>query len=145
MIKLRDVRSIEIIYNHYAAVLYGVIYKITGDEKKSEAVLFKTFTHIWNHYEELDENMQQACLWMLNISRYFCFETMDREERMRVESTWLQNLNSQSAGKFEMLGLVFFGGMSIIELGEKFSCSTKVVRMQLHESMNDLKKEYFVK
>lgn len=144
--KERDVRAMEILYDQYATVLYGVIFWITGDEKKSEEILFRTLTHIWNHYSSVDVPVQNTCLWMLHIARRFCFESLNREELLKVKDQWLLFIRERGWNEqAEILGYAFFKGMSVQTMAEKFNCSESVIRKQLHEAVNYLKKEYVAK
>ena len=143
LMKARDISAMEILYDRYSQVLYGVIYWITNDEKKSEEILFQTFTYIWNHYNGFDVSAQNICFWMVSVARSLCFETMTKEERLKVKDQWLAFLRERGADEqLEMLGYAFFKGMSIQEMAQKFNCTESAIRSQLHEAVAHLKKEY---
>ncbi|MBK9732588.1 MAG: hypothetical protein IPO83_15145 [Chitinophagaceae bacterium] len=146
LMKSKDISAIDVVYNHYAPVLYGVIFRITNDEKKSEEILCETFTYIWNHFNEVDVTVQNVCFWMLSVARQFCFETLKPEERMTMENEWEFFMHGNSTDKkLSMLGYAFFKGMNVEQMAGKFKCTENVVRMELHNAVNHLKNEYFSK
>lgn len=143
MMKDRDIRAMEMLYDQYSPVLYGVIHWITNDEKKSEEVLYKTFTYIWNHFNSFDVSVHNVCLWMVNIARKFSFEILSPEERLKLSKMWLDSIAAnRKKEEAEVLGSAFFKGMSVQKMAEKFNCTETKIRTLLHEAVDHLKREY---
>ena len=131
MMKVRDVRAMEILYDNYSSVLYGVIFWITREEKKAEDILFRTFTYIWNHFDTYDASVQNICFWMVNVARRFSFETLSHEERLLIINETQEFLQLKEHDK--VLNLAFYKGMSIPKMAEKFGCTEIKIRKLLHE------------
>lgn len=80
---------------------------------------------------------------MLNVARNFCFESLNKEERLKVKDQWLAFLRERGENEqLEMLGYAFFKGMSVQEMARKFNCSESAIRSQLHEAIDHFKMEY---
>jgi DNA-directed RNA polymerase specialized sigma24 family protein len=146
MMRCRDVRALEVLYDQYSAVLYGVIFRITGDEKKSEEILYRTFTHIWNTFQTFDDSVHTLCLWMVNIARGFSFETLTPDERTMMKQQLLLSLgNRWMKDQVEVLSYAFFNGMSVEKMARKFGYTESKIKSLLHEAVDHLKKEYVAK
>jgi DNA-directed RNA polymerase specialized sigma24 family protein len=145
LLKARDIRAVEMLYDQYSCVLYGVIFWITNDEKKSEDVLFKTFTYIWNHYSSFDVSVHNVCLWMVNIARKFSFEILSPEERFKLANASALLNPDNTPEETRVLSAAFYRGMSIEMMAERFNCSETKIRTLLNKAVNHLKKEYVAK
>lgn len=146
LMRKRDVTAMELLYDKYSPVLYGVIVWITEDDKKSEDILFKTFTYIWNHFDTFDETVHNICLWMIGIARRFSFETLSVEDRLKVKQQLMSTLRANwSPAQAEVLSYAFFKGISVERMSEKFGCTESNIRTLLHEAVNHLRKEYITR
>ena len=59
----------SILYDKYAASLYGVISRIVADPSAGEDVLQEVFVKVWNHIGQYDENKGAFYTWLVNIAR----------------------------------------------------------------------------
>jgi DNA-directed RNA polymerase specialized sigma24 family protein len=137
----RNVKAMELVYDEYSCLLFGIIQRVVNDRQKAEQVLFKTLTYIWNHYHQYDSSQQSVCLWMINIARQFSLEALSFNEQRNIE-THLMDTLKQEGLKEEMtvLELVFFRGVPVNKIAEKAGCSTADVRTLLHGAVCKLKK-----
>ncbi len=69
LLKLRSQEAFTRLYEQYAPVLYGVIYKVIGDEHTSQDVLQEVFVKIWHSAQQYDASRGRLYTWMLNIAR----------------------------------------------------------------------------
>jgi len=69
LLKLRTREAFNRLYEQYAPVLYGVIYKVIGDEHTSQDVLQEVFVKIWHSAQQYDASRGRLYTWMLNIAR----------------------------------------------------------------------------
>jgi hypothetical protein len=65
----KDINAIGILYDQYAAPLYGSILKLVQDEKMACEVLESTFLEVWSKFPK--ENCLKISLfaWMNNVGR----------------------------------------------------------------------------
>src|SRR6266446_4585298 len=143
MLLSRNVRAVELLYDKYSCMLYGMIHRIVNDAKRAEEVLFKTFTYAWNHCNHFDSSSQSINIWMMTIARQLALDSLSQQERMNIESRLINSLKvSKVKEKMIVLELVFFHGLRVIKIAEKLGCSTSDVRTLLHHATAGLKNEF---
>ncbi len=69
MLRLKTKEAFDQLYQQYAAVLYGVILRVLGDEHTSQDVLQEAFVKIWQRIDQYDPAKGRLYTWMLNIAR----------------------------------------------------------------------------
>jgi RNA polymerase sigma-70 factor (ECF subfamily) len=142
MLRSRNVNAVELLYDRYACMLFGFVHRIVNDTKRAEEILFKTFTHVWNHYNDYDSTQQTISIWMMSIARKLSLDSLSPQERVKAESQLLTSLKlSGEREKMVVLELVFFQGLSVVRIAEKLGCSTSDVRTLLHQATEGLKNE----
>jgi len=65
----RETKGLEILYDNYSAVLYGVIHRIVQNEEIAEDLLQEAFLKIWNNFGQYDASKGRLFTWMINICR----------------------------------------------------------------------------
>jgi RNA polymerase sigma-70 factor (ECF subfamily) len=142
LMQTRNVRAVELLYDGYACMLYGMIHRIVNDSKRAEEILFKTFTHAWNHYNSFDASQQSISIWMMSIARRLALDSISQQERVKVESELLNSLKRSGAKeKMMVLELVFIHGLSISKIAERLECSIADVKTLLRQATDGLKNE----
>src|SRR5690606_17235443 len=68
-VKSGDVKAFEQIYILYSESLYGIIYRIVGDEKNSEEIRQDVFLKIWDSASTYESSRGRFFTWALNIAR----------------------------------------------------------------------------
>ena len=66
--------GINILYDNYSSVLYGVIIKIAKSEEIAQDLLQETFVKIWKNFSSYDSSKGRLFTWIVNIARN---ETID--------------------------------------------------------------------
>jgi len=69
LLKNRDQKGLEYLYDHYSAALLGVIVRILQSEKVSEEVLQQTFLKIWDNISSYNLEKGTLFTWMCRIAR----------------------------------------------------------------------------
>jgi RNA polymerase sigma factor (sigma-70 family) len=69
LLKKRDSKAFDVLYENYSRALLGVIKKIVPDEVISEDVLQDVFVKIWSNSGQYDVSKGRLYTWMLNIAR----------------------------------------------------------------------------
>jgi len=66
-----DSSAYLLLYDTYAPLLYGIIYRITKDKAKAESVLEQTILKIWQNRIAGGLDKVGFSVWMINIARSF--------------------------------------------------------------------------
>jgi RNA polymerase sigma factor (sigma-70 family) len=69
LLKQKTKYGFTILYDKYAASLYGVISRIVTDPSASEDVLQEVFVKVWNNIGQYDESKGAFYTWLVNIAR----------------------------------------------------------------------------
>lgn len=69
LLKQRDNRGFNYLYEHYSGALYGIIMPIVTDAEVANDVLQEVFVNIWRKIESYDSSKGRLFTWMLNIAR----------------------------------------------------------------------------
>lgn len=69
LLKQRDNRAFNYLYENYAAALYGIVLPIVNETEAANDVLQDVFLSIWRKIESYDPMKGRLFTWMLNIAR----------------------------------------------------------------------------
>ena len=61
--------TFNVLYDHYAPILFGEIVRIVGSEKIAEEILTETFMKIWKNYSSEKTSNGRLLTWMLGLAR----------------------------------------------------------------------------
>jgi RNA polymerase sigma-70 factor, ECF subfamily len=64
-----DDSAYAVLYDRYAPMLFGIIYRIVPDKKEAENLLQDCFVKIWNHITSYDPERGALATWLINIAR----------------------------------------------------------------------------
>lgn len=64
-----DRKAISLLYDNYAASLYGVVLRIVKQEQVAEDVMQEGFVKVWKNAKEYDANKAKLFTWLLRIFR----------------------------------------------------------------------------
>ena len=95
-----DSRRFEIIYDHFAPSLLGIVKKIVKYDELAEDVLQDGFLKIWNNSKFYDPKKSRLFTWMLNIMRNTAIDYL-RSKQGKIEK---KNLQVDSFVSHEMIG-----------------------------------------
>lgn len=72
--KLRnqDEKAFKILYQQYAAALYGSILRTLSNQQQAEYVLEQTFVEAWNCISTFDESKTKIFTWLIKIAKTQC-------------------------------------------------------------------------
>ncbi len=85
LLKARDEKGLRVLYDHYSAALYGVIFRIVLEKETAEDVLQESFIKIWNNVASYDSSKGRLYTWLLNIARNTAIDKT-RSKNFRKES-----------------------------------------------------------
>lgn len=69
LLKQQSRDGFNYLYQHYSAVLYGVIVRVINDEQTAQDVLQEVFVKIWNNISGFNAEKGRIYTWMINIAR----------------------------------------------------------------------------
>lgn len=81
MIKISeaDKEAIELLYDRYSQLLYGLILKIVEEEETAEEVLAEVFRIIWTRPEYFNSDTANVYTWMIMLARKKAIDTIRRK------------------------------------------------------------------
>ncbi len=98
LLKSKDQKGMDILYNNYSLALFGVIHRITENKELSEDLLQDTFLKIWNNFSKYDPNKSRLFTWMLTIARNTTIDTCRTKkhqisQKIQTLDTNVNNIN----------------------------------------------------
>lgn len=76
LLKAKDQRAYNYLYDNYSAALYSIIVKILGDREEAVDILQESFIKIWRNVENYDHDRGRLFTWMLQITRNTAIDFM---------------------------------------------------------------------
>jgi len=159
----KDKSSLEYLYDHYSAAIYGVVSRIIKNEGIAEEVLQDVFLKIWNRIDQYDAAKGRLFTWMVNLARNQAIDRtrsreMSNEKKTKdlddVVST-IENRNS-SQQSVDAIGLsevlnklpdeqkfvvvyLYLKGYTQSELAKEFDIPLGTVKTRLRMAMIELR------
>lgn len=93
LLKDKDEKGFNYLYDNYSAALYGVILRIVIFKDDADEVLQDVFVKIWNSFSQYDPEKGTLYTWMLNIARNSAIDKLKSK-------TFQNNLKNQSIPDF---------------------------------------------
>ena len=147
LLKKRDKRAMEFLYDHYAPVMYGVIIHIVRREELAEELLAKTFSYIWKNHAELDPDRMNVCVWVINVTRRMCKGAVNLAEvrgsdgsavyTVSDKNEWSKGLPFE-AESMKVFDLLFFGNASVGEVAGHVGMTEAEIKANLREAVSHL-------
>lgn len=168
-LRSRNKSSLDYLYDHYSAALYGVISRIITNEDVAEELLQDAFLRIWNRIDNYDATKGRLFTWMLNIARNLAIDkTRSKEISKERKTDDIDNLvnridrKEQTEQSVEAIGLkevlvrlpqeqkfvveyLYLNGYTQSELAEEFNIPLGTVKTRLRLAMIELRRELRVK
>jgi len=69
LLKKRDQRAFNYLYDNYSGALYGVVIRIVLHKNYADEVIQDIFVKVWNHVELFNHEKGRLYTWMINIAR----------------------------------------------------------------------------
>lgn len=158
-----------ILYDDYAAALFGIAYKIVKNKTAAEELLQDVFVKIWAHIDTYDAAKGTLFTWMLNITRNTCkdyfrtkryrYETlvvqqelddipikyMPQSSSYQEESWEMQQLTQKLEPKYkEIIDLVYIHGYSQEQVAEQLNLPLGTVKTRSRAALKQLRYIYTI-
>jgi RNA polymerase sigma-70 factor (ECF subfamily) len=165
LLREEDKRAISLLYDQYAATLYGIVLRIVHLQTVAEDVVQETFVKAWRRRDSYDETKGTVFTWLLNIARNTAidkkrslesrqrrnFQTLDAtvytQEGLSVEFNpdliGLDKIVKKLEEKYRVVvELIFFRGFTQNEVTEHLDLPLGTVKSRLRIALRELRK-YF--
>ena len=123
LIKKKDLKAFEVLYENYSAALYGVIYRIVNSEELAQDLLQESFVKIWKNTGSYDPSKGRLFTWMLNIARNTAIDAV-RSKQFRQDSQ-IQSIDN-----------------SVYSVNKRSKVTTPVDHIGVKEALPQLKEEH---
>lgn len=112
LLKNRDQQAFSYLYDHYAAALNGVIYRMVENTELAEDILQEAFVKIWNNFASYDTGKGRLFTWMLNIARNLTIDTLrskgyKKQAKISGDENSVGNIAGETkpAERFDAMGI----------------------------------------
>src|SRR5947209_3459944 len=159
-LKAGEKEAIGMLYDMYAAALYGVIYRIVRSESVAEDVLQETFVRIWKNVASYDGSKGRLFTWLINIARNLAIDKIKSKDFRNskknlelenivhdVESQTQTSYNTDHIGLKDLLeklnsdqrqivNLIYFQGYTQSEVAETLGVPLGTVKTRLRSAIS---------
>ena len=165
LLQQNDERAIQLLYDDYAAALYGVVFRIVLSEDLAQDVLQESFMKIWKNAQGYNRSKGTLFTWILNICRNTAIDaTRSKHHRGKGKIQTLEKLVHQKEEQFqeininhiglrqhvheldakyrEVIELIYFEGFTQKEVEEKLVIPLGTVKSRLRIGLGELRKLY---
>jgi len=87
LLKLKNQRAYNYLYDNYSAAIYGVICKVVGDEDEAADVMQEAFIRIWRNIEQYNADKGRLFTWMLNVARNLAIDHIRSAQSRKSSKT----------------------------------------------------------
>jgi RNA polymerase sigma-70 factor, ECF subfamily len=74
-----DIAALEILYDRHAAMVLGIVLKITGDQALAENVLQETFWRVWQRAGTYQSVGGAFTAWLFRMARSLAMDACQRQ------------------------------------------------------------------
>jgi RNA polymerase sigma-70 factor (ECF subfamily) len=160
----KDQKAFSYLYDHYAAALNGIIYRMVDDPQLAEDILQEAFVKIWNNFSQYDNSKGRLFTWMINLTRNLTIDTLrskgyKKQQQISKDENSVSNYQDKnySADRFDTMGLrkqvaslkpefkaiidlAYFNGYTQEEISKEMSIPLGTVKTRMRSAMIELRK-----
>ena len=164
-----DSRALDMLYDRYSRVVYGVALRILGQAELAEDVVQETFWRVWRRARTFQSGRGRVAAWIFGIAHNLSVDELrrqrsrprpvydteetpvlrDREDgRMDVVADALEKergrlidaaLQQISADQREAIELAYFGGLSQSEIAERLHSPIGTIKTRIRLGLRKLR------
>jgi len=165
LLKSRDKKGIEKLYDNYSDSIFGVIFKIVQKEDVAEDLLQETFVKVWKKIESYDSSKGRLFTWMLNIARNGAidytrskhynkalkvqsidnavYNESDARSEIKTDSIGVKELVNSLDPKFKLLiDKFYFEGYTQQEVSDELNIPLGTVKTRIRQAIIELRKVF---
>jgi RNA polymerase sigma-70 factor, ECF subfamily len=164
-----DSRALDLLYERYSRVVYGVALRILGQAELAEDVVQETFWRVWRRSRTFQSGRGQVASWIFGIAHNLSVDELRRQrsrpqpvydtettpvlrdledEQMDVAAEAIENergrligaaLQQISADQREAIELAYFGGLSQSEIAERLQSPIGTIKTRIRLGLRKLR------
>ncbi|MFD2524091.1 RNA polymerase sigma factor [Emticicia soli] len=164
LLKDKDQRGFNILYNNYSSALYGVLNKVIQSNDDANDLLQDTFLKIWKNIDNYDSSKGSIFTWMMNIARNLAIDKVrsadfrDSNYNVSIEDKVLHQIDDeyQTAQDVDGIGLqkivdklkpeykqlidlIYYKGYTQAEVSEEYGIPLGTVKTRIKSAVNTLR------
>jgi RNA polymerase sigma-70 factor (ECF subfamily) len=167
LLKEKQRRGLELVYDNYAAAFYGIALRVVQIEEVAQDVVQESMIKIWKNGDRYDEAKGTIFNWMLNIVRRTAIDKT-RSPNFRpggriqslnpsvFENKWTSQLNTDAVGLKEMvekledkyriiIEMAYFHGYTQKEIEQELNIPIGTIKSRLRIALRELRKVFNVR
>ncbi|MCR9066789.1 MAG: sigma-70 family RNA polymerase sigma factor [Cytophagales bacterium] len=167
LLKDKDERGFDILYQNYSNVLYGVIIRILKDEDEAKDMLQEVFVRIWNRIDKYDRSKGRLYTWMINLTRNFVIDRLrsadyknhQKNNFVRDDNVIIIDSKYSSSQNIDVIGLqgmvtklnedhrkliqkIYFEGFTQADLAEELGIPLGTLKTRIRAAIKSLRKQF---
>lgn len=138
LLKQGDQQALGLLYDKYAPALFGIISRITNNEKQAEQVLHSLFIKAWNLRDAYNSSTLSLFTWLINMARQSAFDAGKQESAKNLTGSNTVYEVSENGIKEDLaFDLVYYKGLTIAQVATVMdlpvSAVTTNIRMAIQQ------------
>jgi RNA polymerase sigma-70 factor (ECF subfamily) len=163
LLKHSDKKAINLLYEHYADAIYGVVLKVISDEEIAQDVLQESFVKIWKNSKKYDPSKAKLFTWLYRIAYNTAIDKVrslkkKNNKEVQIETSTVYRITSNELNqdvldiqkhlgtldeKYQIvINALFFEGMTQQEASEELDIPLGTIKSRLKIGLRELKKIY---
>jgi RNA polymerase sigma-70 factor, ECF subfamily len=164
LLKNKDQKGFNILYNNYSGALFGVINKIVQSNDDANDLLQDTFLKIWRNIDNYDASKGSIFTWMMNIARNLAIDRVrsadfrDSSQNISMEDNVIyqidneyqvvQDIDAIGLQKVveklrpeykQLIDLVYYKGYTQAEVSEEYGIPLGTVKTRIKAAVGSLR------
>ncbi len=165
LLQQKNQQAFSYLYDHYAAALNAVIFRLVEDRELAEDILQEAFIKIWNNFHSYDKSKGRLYTWMLNLTRNLSIDTLrsksfKKQQKILDDENSVNNIKDANSGieKFDGIGLskqldflkpdqkqiidlAYFNGFTQDEISKNLGIPLGTVKTKMRSAILELRKK----
>lgn len=163
LFKAGDVKAMDLLYDHYSDALYGVVFRMVGDDALASDILQESFVKIWQNSLSYDPAKGRLYTWMVRIVKNKAIDSLRKTGRTREIHSDLKVVHKNDAQATDNPALnhdlntvlstldsdlrdliehSYILGYSHPEIAKKFDMPLGTVKTRIRKAMKDLRSTF---
>lgn len=164
LLKSKDQKGFNILYNNYSGALFGVINKIVQSDDDANDLLQDAFLKIWRNIDNYDSSKGSIFTWMMNIARNLSIDKVrsadfrdssqnismeqniiyqvdnEHQTTMDVDSIGLRKVVDNLKPEYrQLIELVYYQGYTQAEVSEEYGIPLGTVKTRIKAAVGSLR------